>query len=368
MTGRARSTLALLAGCAVFLATAASAGAFVPNDQLYPYQGWYLERQLDVFGFWPDGPPTTLLPVRVAVVDSGIDGTHPDLRDRIVGSRSFVGGSALVDTNGHGTFVAGEIAAVTDNGIGVAGVALSAQLLIAKVTDADGNVKPADEAEAIRWAVERGAQVINLSLAASRDPKNPRWHRNALEASAIAYARQRGVIVVAAAGNCSTRAPCPAGYPAALPGVIGVGAIDPNGRPASFTPRDEEYVDILAPGVSVVSTIPIAGSAPGCDNPGYSPCAVRPRLLNGAGTSFAAPLVTGAVALVLAVGGLPEVAPAKASQQVRQLLAATAQPAAGPADPRAASGILDIGAALRRATGQASGGESPSPPVVLGPS
>lgn len=364
MTGRARSTLALLAGCAVFVATAASADAFVPDDRLYPYQGWYLERQLDAFGFWPDGPPTTLPPVRVAVIDSGVDGTHPDLRDRIVGSRSFIGGSPLVDTNGHGTFVAGEIAAVTDNGIGIAGVALSAELLIAKVADSEGNVKPADEAKAIRWAVRQGAQVINLSLAASRDPKHPRWHRNALEASAVAYARQRGVIVVAAVGNCSTRAPCPAGYPAALPGVIGVGAIDPNGRPASFTPRDEQYVDILAPGVSVVSTIPIASSAPGCANPGYSPCADRPRLLNGTGTSFAAPLVTGAVALVLAVGGLPEVAPVKASQQVRQLLATTAQPAAaGPDDPRAASGILDIGAALRHATGQASG--SPIPPVVL---
>jgi subtilisin family serine protease len=101
--------------------------AFVPNDPIAPKQ-WHLEQD-HAFDFWPELP--ALAGPRVAVIDSGIDGTHPDLASRIAGSRSFVGGSALTDQQGHGTFVAGLIAAQTNNSLGVAGIAFPSQLLIA---------------------------------------------------------------------------------------------------------------------------------------------------------------------------------------------------------------------------------------------
>ena len=103
--------------------------SYVPNDPLLPRQ-WYAAQNRS-FDAWTEPPP--LAAVRVAVIDSGVDGTHPELRGRIVAAKSFVKGSATVDTQGHGTFVAGLIAARTNDGIGIAGLAPPAQLLIAKV-------------------------------------------------------------------------------------------------------------------------------------------------------------------------------------------------------------------------------------------
>ena len=111
--------------------------------------------------------------MRVAVIDSGVDGGHPELRARIVGSKSFVGGSATVDTQGHGTFVAGLIAAQTDDGLGIAGLAPPAELLIAKVVGPDRSIPVEAEAKAIRWAVANGARIINMSLGGLRDPGIP---------------------------------------------------------------------------------------------------------------------------------------------------------------------------------------------------
>ncbi|MHB1244231.1 MAG: S8 family serine peptidase, partial [Gaiellaceae bacterium] len=133
--------------------------AAVPNDPLAPRQ-WHLEATR-AYDFWDAIP--LLPPVRVAVIDSGIDGSHPELAPRIVGSRSFVGGSARVDEEGHGTFVAGLIAATVDNAQGIAGMAPSAELLVAKVVDGDDLIDVEAEVRAIRWAVQNGARVINMS-------------------------------------------------------------------------------------------------------------------------------------------------------------------------------------------------------------
>ena len=108
--------------------------------------------------------------MRVAVIDSGIDADHPELKGQIAGGTSFVGGSWQSDTNGHGTFVAGEIAAALNNGQGIAGIAFPAKLLVAKVVRSDGTISPEAEARAIRWAVDHGARVINLSFGGVRDP------------------------------------------------------------------------------------------------------------------------------------------------------------------------------------------------------
>ena len=140
--------------------------AFTPNDPLISRQ-WYLGR-IHAFDAWPQLP--TLANVRVAVLDSGIDETHPDLQSQIVDGRSFVSSSWQTDTNGHGTFVAGEIAAALNNGTGIAGVGFPVELLVAKIVRADGTISPDAEARAIHWAVDNGARVINMSFGGVRDP------------------------------------------------------------------------------------------------------------------------------------------------------------------------------------------------------
>ncbi|HET7856546.1 MAG TPA: S8 family serine peptidase [Gaiellaceae bacterium] len=277
--------------------------AFVPNDPLLPRQ-WYLER-IRAFEAWSRIP--ALLPVRVAIVDSGIDADHPDLEDAIVDGRSFVNSSWRRDSNGHGTFVAGQIAASTNNNQGIAGIAFSAQLLIAKVVRADQTISLEAEAHAIRWAVDRGARVINLSFGGVRDPRNPdRDTYSPLEASAIEYAVRNGVLVVAAVGNSESANGEPgayAGYPAALPHVLGVSAINRDGSVPSFSNSDKIFNDLAAPGEGIFSTIPRAltvnGSRATCSVPGYSDCGPG-EFRRGEGTSFAAPQVTAAAALLMA--------------------------------------------------------------------
>jgi subtilisin family serine protease len=276
--------------------------AFVPNDPLYPRQ-WHLE-QIHAFDFWPELP--ALAGVRVAVIDSGIDGSHPDLEGRIAASRSFVPGSALVDQQGHGTFVAGLIAAQVGNGEGVAGVGFPVQLVVAKVVRGNRSVSLEAEAAAIRWSVDQGARVINLSLGGLRDPRRPeRDTYSALEAAAIRYASTRGAVVVAAVGNADQAPSSPwpyASYPAALPHVVGVSALARDGSVPAFSNRDPIYNDVAAPGQEIVSTLPrpLTAARPACVEQGYSPCGPE-EYRRAEGTSFAAPQVAAAAGLLLSV-------------------------------------------------------------------
>jgi subtilisin family serine protease len=278
--------------------------AFAPNDPLASRQ-WYLDR-IHAFEAWPKVP--ALVPVRVAIIDSGIDAEHPDLQDAILEGRSFVGSSWRKDTNGHGTFVAGLIAARLNNNVGIAGIAFPAQLLVAKVVKSDQTISLEAEARAIRWAVDNGAQVINLSFGGVRDPKDPvRDTYSPLEAAAIEYAVRNGVLVVAAVGN-SDRASEEqwqwASYPAALPHVLGVSAINRDGSVPNFSNRDQIFNDLAAPGEGIFSTIPRAltvtgGSRISCVLTGYSDCGPN-EFRRGEGTSFAAPQITAAAALLMA--------------------------------------------------------------------
>ena len=190
--------------------------AFTPSDPLVSRQ-WYL-TQSRFYEPWLTLPALERVPV--AVIDSGVDATHPELAGKILDSRSFVGGSAGVDTLGHGTFVAGLIAAGVGNGIGIAGLAPSSELLVAKVVTPSRAIPIEAEAKAIRWAVESGARVINLSLGGIRDPLDPdRDSFSRLEADAVAYAVSNGAVVVAAVGNGDQAPSSPwpyASYPAAL--------------------------------------------------------------------------------------------------------------------------------------------------------
>jgi subtilisin family serine protease len=296
---------ALAAACAAALLLAAPAAAYAPDDPLAPHQ-WYLDA-IHAFDGWP--APPQLAPVRVAIVDSGVDGKHPELAGRIVLARSFVGGSALTDSIGHGTFVAGQIAALTGNGAGISGIAPNAELVVAKVAEADGGVSAGAEANAIRWAVDHGARVVNLSLGAPRDPRNhARDGFSQAEANAVAYAVRRGAVVVAAVGNGDTLgAGGPyADWPAALPHVLGVAALARGGPVAAFSNRDALYADVAAPGADIFSTLPLDSATDGCADPGYSDCG-DPFYLHASGTSFAAPQAAAAAAVLL--GLRPELAP-----------------------------------------------------------
>ena len=293
--------VALLGVVVAALATAAPAAAFTPSNTYYLRQ-WYLASDR-AFDAWAT-PPADLAPVKVAIVDSGVDCSLPDFKGRIAATRSFVGGSACSDLIGHGTIVAGEIAGNLGTN-GVVGIAYSAQLLVAKVVRSDGTIGLTAEADAIRWAANHGARVINLSLGGVRDPHNPRVDTySKLEASAVAYANAKGALVIAAAGNADEANALTwpwADYPAALPHVIGVAALDRAGNVPSFSDFDPRYVDLAAPGVDTFSTFPAALTAQRqCPLQGYTDCAT-PDYVHPEGTSFAAPQVAAAAAVLFAL-------------------------------------------------------------------
>ena len=326
--------------------------AYIPNDVLAAKQ-WHLEFNR-TFDFWDT--PTPLPAVRVAVIDSGIDGDHPDLAPRIAEAKSFVGGSARMDEAGHGTFVGGLIAAGVNNTVGIAGGASSAELLVAKVVDTDDLIDVEAEVKAIRWAVQNDARVINMSLGGFRDPRDPdRDAFSRLEAETIAWAHGKGVVVVAAVGNSTETPPRPwpyASYPAALPHVLGVSALARDGSVPVFSHRDKIYNDISAPGVGILSTFPRALTAVSkdCVEQGYSSCAPD-DFRKGQGTSFAAPQVSAAAAVLIAVR------PSLNPEQVTELLTRTAHDVNGATgcagcatqrDALSGWGRLDVTAALKQ--------------------
>jgi subtilisin family serine protease len=325
---------------------------FTPSDPLAVRQ-WYLTR-IHAFDAWSQIP--NLAGVRVAILDSGIDSGHPDLQNRIVDGKSFVASSWEVDTNGHGTFVAGEIAAGVNNAQGIAGVGFPATLLIAKIVRSDGTISPDDEADAIRWAVNNGARVINMSFGGVRDPRNPDGDTySPLEAAAVRYAVSKGVLVVAAVGNADNAPTEPwgwAGYPAALPHVLGVSSIARDGSVPSFSNRDRRHNDIAAPGEAIFSTLPrtLTGAKPACVLQGYSDCGPI-EFRRGEGTSFSAPQAAGAAAVLFGV------MPSATADQVATALtrsAADADPDTGCTrcstghDALTGWGLLDVASAVRK--------------------
>jgi len=324
--------------------------AFSPNDPLAIRQ-WYLGR-IHAFDAWQQFP--TLEPVRVAVLDSGIDSAHPELQNQIVDGEKFVSSSWENDTNGHGTFVAGEIAAALNNGLGIAGVGFSADLLIAKIVRSDGTISPIAEARAIHWAVDHDARIINMSFGGVRDPHDPTQDTySRVEAAAVQYAVSKGVLVVAAVGNADGAPTEPwgyAGYPAALPHVLGVSSIARDGSVPTFSNRDVRYDDIAAPGEGILSTLPKAltsTSRPSCL--WYSDCGPI-EFRRGEGTSFSAPLVSAGAALLFATD------PALQADQAANVLTRSAADATTDTgcvrcvegrDSLSGWGLLDIGGAVR---------------------
>jgi subtilisin len=218
--------------------------------------------------------------IKVAVVDTGIDCGHPDLAPNCIYGVSYVKGAKAFDDHGHGTHVAGIIAA-RDNGSGVIGVAPEATLYAVKVLDANGSGSWSAVASGIVWATRNNMDVISMSLGGTSFSQ--------AVADAVQAASAAGVLVVSAAGNsgcCDTVL-----YPAKLPESMAIAAVDANDQRASFSSTGPE-VDVAAPGVAILSTVP-TGSCKLCDPSGY-------RTLSG--TSMATPHVSGTGALLMSRG------------------------------------------------------------------
>jgi thermitase len=284
--------------------------AFSQSDSLAQDQVWI--DSIDLHAAWniTTGSPTVI----VAVVDSGVSQTHPDLQGKVLPGYDFLNDHPEpVDEVGHGTAVAGIIGARGGDGSGITGVAMDTMILPVKVGSVDGSPISAIAAGTV-WAVDQGAHVINLSLGSD-------FPSEALH-DAMRYAYERGVPVIAAAGN----EPTSISYPGAYPETISVGASTAWGTLTGFTSRANR-VDIVAPGTSVLTT--------------WSGGPEGDTWAHVTGTSFAAPMVSGTVALLLALD------PALSIEGLRSLVTETAIPVGDPdPEPGAGAGQLDAGAAL----------------------
>ncbi|MBD1878941.1 MULTISPECIES: S8 family peptidase [unclassified Coleofasciculus] len=257
----------------------------VPNDPEYSKQ-WNL-RSINVESAWDE---TKGAGMTVAVIDTGISRV-PDLKDtKFVQGYDFVNNRDQADDdNGHGTHVGGTVAQATNNGYGVAGIAYEASLMPLKVLSAEGGGTVADIAEAIKFAADNGADVINMSLGGGGESQ--------VMQEAIDYAYNKGVVIVAAAGNSNENS---ASYPARYPHVIGVSAIDSAGEKAFYSSYGAG-VDISAPGGAITEENPSGGilqETISYDENGK----LIPTFAAFQGTSMASPHVAGVAALVKASG------------------------------------------------------------------
>lgn len=268
---------------------------------------WHVRR----YGLDRVWPLTTGAGMSVAVVDSGVDAAHPQLRGRVAPGRDFLYGAKTADSDcvGHGTGVASLIAGAVAADVGFAGLAPGARIVPVRVSEQlrldDGQsrgrtVSAGDFAKAIRYAADSGATVMNLSVYFFTDDRGVR--------DAIAYARSKDIVIVAAVGNAHNAADGatdPVPYPAAYDGVVGVGAVDEAGVRAPES-QVGPFVDLVAPGVNVTMA------------------ANRSRdHWVAQGTSFAAPQVAATAALVRARW------PQLSADEVVARLLGTADPAPG---------------------------------------
>jgi hypothetical protein len=253
--------------------------------------------------------------VIVAVVDSG-SGPHPDLVENLLPGRSIIGTVETqdgrdIDASGHGTHVSGIIAAVANNGIGGSGVAPNAKILPIQVLDQAGQGDARDVAAGVRFAADNGARVINLSLGGATESSSL--------TQAITYANDKGVLVVAAAGNGGA-ADKPK-WPASLDLTLAVTAVDQANNATSFDQRGD-YIDLSAPGANIVST-------------------AKGDYVTLSGTSMAAGFVAGAAALLFAAE------PRVTNAQVRDILLRTATDIGEPGrDVTFGAGLINMVAAL----------------------
>ncbi|NJL53412.1 MAG: peptidase S8 [Hydrococcus sp. SU_1_0] len=294
----------------------------VPNDPQYNRQ-WNF-RDINVEQAWDE---TRGAGVTVAVIDTGVS-IVPDLKlTKFVPGYDFVNNKDdASDDNGHGTHVAGTIAQSTNNGYGVAGIAYEASIMPLKVLSGSGGGTVADIAEAIKFAADNGANVINMSLGGGG--------ASSIIEEAVKYAHRKGVVIVAAAGNEGRNS---ASYPARYPDVISVAATNPGGDKASYS-NFGAGVDISAPG----------GSAEGTGDSGkiiqntINPATGESVFVGFPGTSMAAPHVSGVAALIRATG-------VETPDEIRDVLLQSARKVEEDHLNHFGSGHLDANAAVKLA-------------------
>ncbi|MER7459930.1 type VII secretion-associated serine protease mycosin [Micromonospora sp. NPDC126480] len=303
--------------------TAAPAETPWATRRLEPAPAWRLSRG--------DG-------ITVAVIDSGVSAIHPTLRGKVRPGRDFNNlpqQQGQCDLDGHGTIIAGIIAGRDGTGAPFSGIAPEARILPVRILPEAGRTTrdeglPAEVAQAIRWAVQNDADVINLSLVTVETPEL---------ADAVRDALDEGVVLVAAAGNRAEDQQNLTAYPAAYPGVIAVAGVDEEGGHVGSSVAGD-YVDVAAPGLNIV------GPAPGGD--GYLN---RPE----GGTSFAAAYVSGVVALVRAAH--PDLTP----DQVADRLVRTADNPPGGHNAEVGHGVVNP----YRAVSDLLGTRTDKPPAAL---
>jgi len=237
----------------------------IPNDPNYPSQ-WHHPKISSPSG-WDIN--TGSKDIIIAIADTGVDPTHPDLAAKLVPGYNFYNNNTDThDVYGHGTAVAGSAAAISDNSIGVTGVAWNNLIMPLRIADPTGWATYSAMASAMTYAADHGAKVVNLSYAGT-------GYSSTLQ-SAANYAWSKGLIIVASAGNYSTSVLY---YPAALNNVLAISATASSDAIASFS-NYGTWVDLAAPGVSILTTT---------NGGGYG---------SWSGTSFSAPITAGLAALV----------------------------------------------------------------------
>lgn len=308
----------------------------IPNDPYY-YRQW-AHTIVDSPAAWDVTTGST--GVVIAIIDSGVDPTHPDLVGKLVAGYDFVGNDAYPrDENGHGTHVAGIAAAQGNNGLGVAGMDWQARIMPVRVLDASGGGYSTDIVDGIQWAHSQGARVLNLSLGG---PSYSQAMQNAVTA-----AHDAGRLVVAAIGNCRTSSSVcpvanPTNYPAAYANVMAVAATGPTDVYAFYS-QYGSHCDISAPGGAmsylhdpdgIYSTLPTYSV--NMNSSGYS---MNYDFVHG--TSQASPYVAGLAALIWAQS------PTLTPDEVQSIIQNTAVDlGASGWDPTYGHGRIDAGAAL----------------------
>lgn len=287
----------------------------VPNDPLYRQFQWNL-RRIGMEQAWDLRPDAA--DVIVAVLDTGVDLSHPDLKANLMtdAGYDFLDDQASPqDDESHGTAVAGIIGALGNNHEGVTGIAWHVKILPIKALNSEGRGPDSAMVKAILYAADNGAKIINISSTGTR-------YSAALE-TAVQYAQDKGALIVAAAGNTGN-GDNSVDYPAAFDGVIAVAAIDDKDQLATFSQR-QSYVSMAAPGVDVPSTA-WAGA-------GRGPYASQ------SGTSIAAPHVSGAAAILWALR------PDLSASDITNALESNADKIAS-TDPGYGAGILNVARAV----------------------
>ncbi|MBB4712221.1 type VII secretion-associated serine protease mycosin [Streptomyces luteogriseus] len=342
----------LLTTAPVVLAPPAAAADLPYSDQCafpngkYPGRPWSLQRVL-LDELWSQ---STGKGIQVAVIDTGVDVTNPQLTDAVdvKSGRNFLpknlkddDGNPIergkengtTDTVGHGTKVAGIIAARPAKGTGFVGLAPDATIIPIQQNDAEGNGDVGTLTDAIRYAVQAGADVINIS----QDTTKPMKSTSDL-ALAINQALARKIVVVASAGNDGLGGNVKETYPASYNGVLAVAASDRNNERAAFS-QSGEFVGVAAPGVDMISTVPKGGHC--SDN----------------GTSFSAPYVAGLAALIKAKH------PDWTARQIVAQIEQTAERTTAGHDRLVGWGVVDP---VRALTQDEHPMESPNPQAGLG--